>query len=673
MSHVSNTVPVSLFLTVSFNDGRTTPCPIEKLSVALQSKIAEVRRQIFNAMANPDLPLPDKIILNIFLRVVKHGGAKSIYSLMLVSKKWHTLALRSEIWQKIARIQLIDVEPTKEDGLEPCKEYIDVAIYLKELKLNYQLAKAILKQKTCDDKEHRRARNLLLTNAKNLHKKSIDLYLNSAKTNERTKKKSTWEEFRDCLEYDKFSFVNSHQFYSISEACRRGSLVNCSKVKTIYYLKQAAVRGDLHALRNLANCYKTGKLSLWLYSKGFRTVEVKQSIAKYERCLKLSADQRDLEAGFELAKWHLDKGDPKEYAISIHYLKQLKASEEEKKGRPSVLDIEKKRLHLLGKCYAEGKGVEKSMPDAIAQWEEAAALGDIISREDLARIYEDPQSKEQSFEYLKKAADSKDLNAMCHLAKAYASGKFMAASLEKAFDLWKAAADLGHVESLYHLGRAFFFGMGTKQDEKLAVDLLKKAAALGFPAAHYLIGLAYSEGKGVEKSPVQALKIWKFAATGANDPDAIFQLGLCYQEGTHGVAKSVLTAFLLFLKASKQGHVKAHLKLARLFESGFESNGNVVKSPQEAFRYYKLAADQGEIPEAQCKVGLALMTGTGTQKSAEAGIFYLQKAAKQNHADAKSWLALANMQEISASPSEESDTPEEELQETSLESRKRKR
>jgi TPR repeat protein len=671
---------VSVSFIVTSNDNRTIPYPLERLSESLQLKIANLRKQVFNEIANSGkssgsvsiMDFSEELLLEIFLRVIfQKGGMQSVYSLMRVSKVWRQVAQDSKIWKIIARVKLIDVKPGE--------EFFYVANYLRQQRVNYQYAIEILSKKDSSDEERSEAKECLLFNAKNLHEKSIKAYLATT-----DKCEPDWVETNQTLDSVKLPFATPQKFYAAYKDTR-STYCNISKVKEHHYLKQTALRNHAEAQLLLAHTYRDG-------------IGVKQSPQKYERYLKLSADHPEaFQAKLELAEWYLNNEDKEHHSLAFVFLKHENESSD--------------NLYLLGRCYAEGKGVEKSMNDALSLWNKAASFGHSKSQVALAKTYEEgtgvPQSQEKALEYWKRAANQENPDAMCAVAKAYFSGKLVILPQHKnAIMLLESAAAKGHAESLYWLGRAFYFGFVVKQDYDLAQMRLKQAAALGFPAALYLLGCASSEGNGVIQSNEYAIEFWRKAAA-KNDTLAQYQLGLCYRDGTHGVKKSDKEAFFFFssaaeanhpdalcalgiayhrgngvsrseekavscfLLSAQQGNAEAFyllgyaysrgmgglqksiacaidywkrasdlgvawalLELARLYESG----EGVVKSKEIAFSYYKRAADQAQNPEGQYKTGMALMEGFGTEKSLGLAFSYLQRAADQGHRQAREIL-----------------------------------
>lgn len=102
-------------------------------------------------------------------------------------------------------------------------------------------------------------------------------------------------------------------------------------------------------------------------------------------------------------------------------------------------------------------------------------------------------------------------------------------------------------------------------------------------------------------------------------------LGLRYEKG-NGVEKSYNEAFKYYSLAAEQGDVFCIHKIGKFYERGL----GVTKCFREAFKYYKLAADQGD-PMAQYSIGQFYEEGKGTKRSLESAFCYYKLSAEQGY------------------------------------------
>lgn len=92
------------------------------------------------------------------------------------------------------------------------------------------------------------------------------------------------------------------------------------------------------------------------------------------------------------------------------------------------------------------------------------------------------------------------------------------------------------------------------------------------------------------------------------------------------------------IKSAKSGQAAAQFYLATKYQLGKD----VQRDQQQAFTWYKAAADQG-LTAAQLNVGRMLADGTGTKKDEVLARKYFEKAA--SHGDNRASFNLAMMEE----------------------------
>ena len=131
-------------------------------------------------------------------------------------------------------------------------------------------------------------------------------------------------------------------------------------------------------------------------------------------------------------------------------------------------------------------------------------------------------------------------------------------------------------------------------------------------------------------------------AAAKGDADAMFNLGLCYKHGAHGVGQDAATAFSWFQRAAEtetsdgrggqHGHATAQCNLAVCYYTG----EGVAQDSVEAVRWFERAAAQG-LAAAQHNLGVCYATGTGVAlDNAQAAVLF-QQAAAQGYAGAQAF------------------------------------
>lgn len=205
-------------------------------------------------------------------------------------------------------------------------------------------------------------------------------------------------------------------------------------------------------------------------------------------------------------------------------------------GKDLFTEIRKRAEHgdpeaelALGNLYASGKGVSKSLSNAI-KWH-------------------------------RKAADHGLARAQYQLGLDYAGGLGVKEDKAAALEWFLKAAEQGMVEAQFGVGLAFLNGRGTDESASEAVKWFKKAAAQGYADAQYELGNCYLEGTGVPKDPVAGVNLFKQAAEGGL-PAAQNALGLCYQHGK-GIARDYVQAYKwLSLAAAEDDANSSEIKVS---------------------------------------------------------------------------------------------------------------
>lgn len=134
----------------------------------------------------------------------------------------------------------------------------------------------------------------------------------------------------------------------------------------------------------------------------------------------------------------------------------------------------------------------------------------------------------------------------------------------------------------------------------------------------------------------EAIRILRPLADKGN-PQAQLQLGMLYYSGS-GVKENEKLAVELLTKSANQGNVEAMLQLGNAFTFG-NSTATLVADPDvEAARWYFRAASAGNA-DAQYTLGLLFMAGKGVERDNKEANAWMQKAAKQGHKDAQSYVS----------------------------------
>lgn len=176
----------------------------------------------------------------------------------------------------------------------------------------------------------------------------------------------------------------------------------------------------------------------------------------------------------------------------------------------------------------------------------------------------------------------------------------------------------------------------TRGQFDIALKEFKRLAESGDSISAYNIALMYANGQGVPKDDMVSA-LWMRKSADGGYATAQRHVALSIYNGEPGYNKSALEAFKYFKLASDQGDLAAIYNLAIMIEHGEACQQN----NEEAYRLFKIAAERG-YAKAQNSVGTILLKGRlGQPMNSPEGLKWLQKAADQKNAEAAYYLAIA--------------------------------
>ena len=412
-------------------------------------------------------------------------------------------------------------------------------------------------------------------------------------------------------------------------------------LKAFHYYQLAANQGNNAALCNLADCYSAG---------------VNQSKSEAFILYKKAADRQYARGQYEVAycyQWGIGVEISMPKAIE-YYKKALAQKYKIDRALNAIFTCEDnlnsfQNLQLkadrgdakaqseLGSAYDFGKyGQKKDRSLATHYFTLAASQGDLQACKMM--FYRSYKGAEKSLKkalfYLKILVETKQPEFIDYLGEFYEKGYGeLEQSYENAFKYYKIAADLGSAHSQFMLGLYFKNGVGTAQSIQDAFKYIKLASDSDMSTAQYEVAEMYRLGIGICQSDEKALDYYLRSANWGNSNaqkalSQYYQFGLQknqpYEETLKNIRKLALKSTSIF-----------QYELGEAFAEG---DFGLTQSDENAFIYYKLAADQGH-PTAQFCVGDAYRTGKGVEKSYEDAREYLKKAAMQDEYDACSSLA----------------------------------
>lgn len=143
---------------------------------------------------------------------------------------------------------------------------------------------------------------------------------------------------------------------------------------------------------------------------------------------------------------------------------------------------------------------------------------------------------------------------------------------------------------------------------RTAFSYFVSLALQGDPDAQFNVGLCYSDGNGVEKNLRKSIE-WFTLAASQGHADAQYNLGLMYLKG-EGVPRNIHKSIDWFSLAARQSHVNAEINLGAIFAKG----DGVAVDLQQAYKWIYRASKKGS-GIAQFYLGVMYHNGEGVQKN----------------------------------------------------------
>ena len=274
-----------------------------------------------------------------------------------------------------------------------------------------------------------------------------------------------------------------------------------------------------------------------------------------------------------------------------------------------------------------------------------AEKGDVSKQLELAQKYLECKNYDESFKWYERASAQDNAEAICGLGICYQNGYGTEKDETRAFQLFLKASEMGLLEAQFQLAEAYHFGKGILRDDKKAMDLYYKTAQKGHCISEFMIGehlmhthttldIANSFVTTSKRDTIKAFD-WFIKSAKQGYHPAQRRIGAFYETGTDPCVRNVGKAIEWYQKAAEQENSKAIFALGRLYANGIDE-----KNPDNnrAFEYYLQAANMN-LPEAQYRVGIALLFGKGTVKDMDSAISWIRKSSEQGYAAAITLLS----------------------------------
>lgn len=195
----------------------------------------------------------------------------------------------------------------------------------------------------------------------------------------------------------------------------------------------------------------------------------------------------------------------------------------------------------------------------------------------------------------------------------------------------KKAVDGGNVQALNAWGTIMHNSMMTAPDidekrreevNKAVFDVFRQAAVKNDPNGLYNLGMCYMNGIGCERDLKLGVNAFKTAAERGH-PEAINNLGGCYRDGLV-VERDLEKAAKWFKVSADFENMYGRLNYGLALQNG----EGVEQDEKAAFAYFKLAAEEGA-PEAINLLAVCYVNGRGVPKDEKKAVELFKESAKQ--------------------------------------------
>ncbi|MBQ9873489.1 MAG: sel1 repeat family protein [Thermoguttaceae bacterium] len=292
--------------------------------------------------------------------------------------------------------------------------------------------------------------------------------------------------------------------------------------------------------------------------------------------------------------------------------------------RNSDAEFPEDETYFRSICLKSGFGIEQDEPEAERLLRKAAEAGnpDAIFHLALQTKKEDPK-----FEQFLAAAESGSSEAANVVGRHYRYGSLYFDEInpdeEKALQWLRKAADGGNVNAMEELG-AYYWTEAEKRDFEEGLKWYCLAAEAGRVDAMGTLCDAYEEGELTKFDLNEAIK-WLQKAADANEDQSAFILGFFALVGIPGVEKNVNAGIENLEKARSLGNGSASALLGELYERGIGVDRDLAR----AIDYYQEAYRVGEYApfDPNERLGRLYYRGEGAEQDKEKALNYFRALA----------------------------------------------
>lgn len=167
------------------------------------------------------------------------------------------------------------------------------------------------------------------------------------------------------------------------------------------------------------------------------------------------------------------------------------------------------------------------------------------------------------FHWLTEQAEAGDAKAMTNLGVMYALGLGIFFDTNQSFHWFREAAKQEEPAGIYNTGRAYEYAEGVTFNPDVALVYYEQAAKLGFVPAMLAQARWLADPRQFNSTPKMVFEAYK-APAALNDPEGLYQLGLCYKNAL-GTTRNTRKGVLLLTQAAEMNHLGAQATLREYY------------------------------------------------------------------------------------------------------------
>ncbi len=277
------------------------------------------------------------------------------------------------------------------------------------------------------------------------------------------------------------------------------------------------------------------------------------------------------------------------------------------------------------------------IPSAIRAWETLADKGVSKAQYNLSLLYFNGQGVGQdgalALKWCQQAAQLGHSKAQYLLGQMYATGKGVDKDDSISQSWYQKSAEAGYADAQFAIGS--MLRKSEDADSEQAFKWIKKAAEQGKAAAQLELARMYEGGWGGKNGAGEATQ-WMRKAAEQGNAEAEAQLGDAYLRGRN-VVQDCVEGEKWLRKAVGHGDVESAFSLGWAFDPGNDESSH-KKSYEESVKWYRLAANQGELNSFEFLEGIYRSDDLLPKNKAKATKWLLQ-AAEQGDVVAQYMIA----------------------------------